>query len=62
LFSTLNVAFARGTEPGASIRVGPGFAGLMVMIPSIPDSIPEGLCPVATERDMRINPKVVSKL
>jgi len=38
LFSTANVAFASGTEPGSSALIGPGLAGLIMITPSIPDS------------------------
>lgn len=58
----MNVALANGTEPAASILVGPGLAGLIVMIPSIPDSPPEGVCPVEAQTVMTITQNAVSKL
>jgi hypothetical protein len=62
LFSTTNVAFASGTEPGASTLAGPGLEGLIVMIPSIPDSPPEGVCPAEVKTAITMNPKATSKL
>jgi len=56
LFSTTNVAFASGTEPGVSTLVGPGMEGLIVMIPSIPDSPPDGVWPAEVKTAMTINP------
>jgi hypothetical protein len=62
LFSTTNVAFASGTEPGASALIGPGLAGLIVMIPSIPDSPPDGVCSAEAQTAMTMSPKAASKL
>ena len=62
LFSTTNVAFASGTEPGASTLIGPGLAGLIVMTPSIPDSPPEGVCPAEAQTAITINPKAMNNV
>ena len=61
-FSTAKVAFASGTEPGASTLIGPGLAGLIVITPSIPDSPPEGVCPVEAQTAIAMSPKAVNKL
>ena len=61
-FSTAKVAFASGVEAAASILLGPGLAGLIVITPSIPDSPAEGVCPVETQTAMTISPKGASKL
>src|SRR5262249_54527266 len=61
LFSTAKVAFASGAEP-APILVGPGLAGLIVMIPSIPDPPPEGVCPVEAQTAIAISQKTVITL
>jgi len=49
----------RGTEAGSSALIGPGLAGLMVIIPSIPDSPPEGVCPVQAHTSMKTSPKMI---
>jgi hypothetical protein len=61
-FSTVKVAFASGVEAAASILLGPGLAGLMVITPSIPDSPAEGVWPVETQTAITMSPKAVSKL
>jgi hypothetical protein len=61
-FSTAKVALASGIEAGASALVGPGLAGLIVITPSIPDSPPEGVCPVEAQTAMTMSPKAMSKL
>jgi hypothetical protein len=61
-FSTAKVAFASGTEPGASALIGPGLAGLIVITPSIPDSPAEGVCPVEAQTAIAMTPKAISNL
>jgi hypothetical protein len=61
-FSMTNVAFANGTEPASSTLTGPGLAGLMLMTPSIPDSPPEGVCPVEAETAMTTSPKTMNNV
>lgn len=61
-FSTAKVALASGIEAGAPTLVGPGLAGLIVIIPSIPDSPAEGVCPVEAQTAMKTSPKAVDKL
>jgi hypothetical protein len=61
-FSTAKVALASGIEAAASILVGPGLAGLIVITPSIPDSPAEGVWPVDAQTAMTMSPKTVSKL
>jgi hypothetical protein len=61
-FSTAKVALASGIEAAASILVGPGLAGLIVITPSIPDSPAEGVCPVDAQTAITMSPKAVSKL
>lgn len=61
LFSTTNVAFASGTESASSALIGPGLAGLIVMIPSIPDSPPEEVCPLQAHTCTKTNPKMIEK-
>ena len=56
------VAFASGVEAAASILLGPGLAGLMVITPSIPDSPAEGVWPVEAQTAMTMSPQTVSKL
>ena len=60
-FSTAKVAFASGIAAAPTL-VGPGLAGLIVIIPSIPDSAGEGVCPVETQTAMTMSPRAVSKL
>jgi hypothetical protein len=57
-----NVAFANGTEPASSTLTGPGLAGLMLMTPSIPDSPPEGVCPVEAQIAMTTSPKTMNNV
>ena len=54
------LAFASGTEPGASILVGPGLAGPTVMIPSIPDCSAAGVCPMEAQTAITMNPQLPS--
>ena len=61
-FSTAKVALASGIEAAASILVGPGLAGLIVITPSIPDSPAEGVWPVDAQTAMTMSPKAMSKL
>jgi hypothetical protein len=61
LLSTANVVFASGAE-ASLILVGPGLAGLIVMIPSIPDFPSEGVCPVQAHVAITASEKSVSKL
>jgi hypothetical protein len=61
-FSTAKVALGSGAEAASPTLVGPGLAGVIVIIPSIPDSPAEGVCPVETQTAMTMNPKAVSKL
>ena len=62
LFSTPKVALASGIEVAASALIGPGLAGPIVIIPSIPDCPAAGVCPVEAQTAMTMNPKAVSKL
>ena len=62
LFSTANVALASGAEPGSSDLTGPGLAGLMTIIPSIPDSPPEAVCPVQAHASIKIRPKTIDNV
>jgi hypothetical protein len=59
LFSTANVAFGSGTEPGSSALIGPGLAGLIMMTPSIPDSGPPCNCEGENAADIVISIKTV---
>jgi hypothetical protein len=61
-FSTAKLAFASGVEAAPPTLVGPGLAGPIVITPSIPDSPPEGVCPVETQAAMTMSPKTVGKL
>ena len=61
-FSTAKVEFASGVEAAASILLGPGLAGLIVITPSIPDSPAEGVWPVEAQTAMTMSPQTVSKL
>jgi hypothetical protein len=61
LLSTPKVAFASGTESGASIFAGPGLAGLIVIVPSIPDCPSTGVCPEKARMAIMLNAKMMVK-
>ena len=56
------MAFASGTEPASSSLIGPGLDGLIVIIPSIPDSPPDGVCPVQEHTSMKTSPKMMENV
>jgi len=56
------MAFASGTEPASSALIGPGLAGLMVIIPSIPDSPPEEVCPLQAHASMKTSPNTIENV
>ena len=62
LFSTTNVAFANGIDAASPSLAGPGLAGLTVIVPSIPDSPPDEVCPVQAHAAVKTSPKMTESV
>jgi len=56
------VAFANGIEAASPSLTGPGLAGLIVIIPSIPDSPPDGVCPLQAPAPVKTSPKMTENI
>src|SRR5204862_7492839 len=49
-------------EAASPSLAGPGLAGLIMIVPSIPDSAPDGVCPVEVHTAVKTNPKITESV